>query len=334
MATLFTRITLCLLAIGTIASVGCAQTADRQTRTRKIVIHGDSKQGAWLGVQLQDVTRSRKDSKELGTTKGAYVSDVVEDSPAEKAGITKGDVIVKFGDATIENSDDLMTAVRNTPPKTEVKIELVRKTDHKVLTATLARQRAPQAYTYSFRMPRMPRMPALPHPRIEYNVGDESESLGLQLEPLTKQLAEYLEVPGGRGLLVTEVSPGSKAEKAGFKAGDAIVKMNGASVRDIEDLHTELADARDTVAAVDIIRRGKPVTLSVQIEKEDDDEEDDDSSIDLWSPDHHHFWHGERESSLRSTMSELRTRLLSLEERLRAKFEQLHRQLRTQFSEL
>ena len=63
--------------------------------------------------------------------------------------------------------------------------------------------------------------------------------------------------------LVAEVASGSAAHKAGFKAGDVIVKINGASVRDIGDVHQELDEARDTTAKVDIIRKGKPMTLSI-----------------------------------------------------------------------
>jgi len=339
MATLFSRITFCLLALATIA---WARTEDHQTERRKIVVYGDTKQHAWLGVELQDVTASLKERKELGTSKGAYVIAVIDESPAAKAGIERGDVIVKFDGATIDDSDDLMEAVRKTPPKTEVKIELLRKSERKSLAATLGKQRAPEAYSYNFRMPRMPRMPqmprmpSLPRQRFGSHFDASDATFGLELQSLTRQLAEYLEVPGGRGLLVAEVDQGSAAEKAGFKAGDVILKLNGASVRDIDDLHEELADMRDTTAKVEIVRKGKAVTLSLRVEKEEEDDEEeegDDSSIDLWTPHGGHTWQGEH-PSLRETFIYLRETFRTLEERLREKVQHLHDRFRSELSEL
>jgi membrane-associated protease RseP (regulator of RpoE activity) len=103
---------------------------------------------------------------------------------------------------------------------------------------------------------------------------------GLSLEPLTKQLAEYFEVPGGRGLLVTEVRSGSDAEKAGFKAGDIVTKVNGVTVHETGDIRDELDDRsseKSKEVPFDVLRKGKPMTIKLSVEADDDD--DDYSSL-------------------------------------------------------
>ena len=74
-----------------------------------------------LGVSVEDVTPKLKERKHLSVDEGAYVKDVVEDSPAEKAGVQEGDVIVKLNDRTIEDSDDLIRAVGRSKVKTDIK---------------------------------------------------------------------------------------------------------------------------------------------------------------------------------------------------------------------
>ena len=105
---------------------------------------------------------------------------------------------------------------------------------------------------------------------------------GLTVQELTKQLAVYFQVPDRRGLWVTDVENGSDAEKANFKAGDVITKVNNNSVRDVEELRSELEDFEGKDAAVEIIRSGKTLSLTLHLERDDDD--DDDSSL-LITPD-------------------------------------------------
>lgn len=339
MATFFLRVIVCVIVIGTCITVGCANP-----QRHNVVIVKDGKQLAWLGVQLQDVTSRLKDRKDLSVAQGAYVDEVIDDSPAEKAGIKEGDVIIKFDGATIEDSDDLTNAVKKTPPKTEVKIELLRKSEKKTVTATLGRQRAPEAYSYRFempqmpRMPRMPKMPSLPRQNFSYHFYSDEDMYGLELQGLTKQLGEYFEVPGGKGLLVSGVESGSTAEKAGFKTGDVITKINSRSIRDMEDFHEELSDSKDSAASVEVIRKGKSVMFSIPVVKDDDEENDDESSIYRTMPSdgsgHNRSWWRDHETSLNEKMEMLHMKLLALRDYLRAKFEQFHDGLTTQLSNL
>lgn len=256
--------------------VFCISTGSAQSRssTGNWVIGSSTGQGR-LGVSIQDVTKELKDRRHLSVDEGAYVTSVEEESPADKADIREGDVIVKFGSDKVEDTGDLMRAVRKAKPKTEVTIEVVRKGEHKVLTATITRPRGSTSYSYSFGNRPFTTLPRIPHSLHAFSM---SEFQGLQVEEMTKQLAEYFEVPGNKGVLVTEVESGSPAEKAGFKAGDIVMKAGGNTVRRIDDLREELSDRTDSGVAVDVLRKGKPVTLTLKPEAEDDSERDEDDT--------------------------------------------------------
>jgi len=114
---------------------------------------------------------------------------------------------------------------------------------------------------------------------------------GLEVQELTRQLAEFMEVPGGRGLLVTEVEKGSEGEKAGFKAGDVITKLDGTTIRDVGDFADVVRDAKkESDVPCDIFRKGKSVSLKWHVTRDDWedseewDEDDDDTSMNFIFP--------------------------------------------------
>ncbi len=226
-------------------------------------------QGGRLGVMIQDVTQDVKKEKDLSVSSGALVTDVMDESAAEKAGIEEGDVIVKFGDRQIENGDDLVRAVRKAKTGTDIQIEVVRKTEHKTLTARLKKDRGLDSYSFNFTPPVLPKIPRM---RFHWRSFGENAMSGMEVQELSKQLADYFEAPDHHGLLVTDVESGSEADKAGVKAGDVIVKVGDESVRDIEDLSSGLSDTKDHEANLTIIRKGKQVNLKLHVEEDDDDD--------------------------------------------------------------
>lgn len=238
-----------------------------------------SKEG-WLGVEVEDVTKRLRERMNLpADVSGAYVRTVVEDSPAEKAGIVDGDVIIKFNDKSIDDSDDLIRAVKRVKPKTDVKIDVVRKGEKKTLTATIGKSPDMKEFSFNFndRIPRVAPVPRIKPFHFEFFSSEELN--GLRLEKLTKQLGEYFEAPGGKGLLVTQVKKGSVGEKAGFKAGDVIVKINDKTVRTIEEVHEEISDVDKGDVKIGIVRKGKALTLTMPVKNDDDEEDDDDYSM-------------------------------------------------------
>ncbi|TAK65994.1 MAG: PDZ domain-containing protein, partial [Bacteroidetes bacterium] len=229
----------------------------------------------YLGVNIEDVTRRLAERKDLVTKAGAYVTSVVDNSAAEDAGIKKGDVILKYDGKEVEDSDELTDMVRKTKPGTTVDIVVERKKETKTLKAEIDRLDSPSAFSFDFDDfgVTTPKPHLNVRPRVQvYSSG--SSMYGLAIQSLSKQLAEYFEVPGKKGALVTEVKKNSDADKAGFKAGDVITKIGSVSVWDVNDVREELQDAEEgDELSIEVIRKGKSSTLKMKIEEGDDEDD-------------------------------------------------------------
>jgi serine protease Do len=259
----FLRISLVLLVVGIPTALGCAQ------KKVEVYSYSSDRNRGWLGVEVQDVTPKLEKNKGLTVHEGAYVAEVIEDSPAEKAGIQEGDVIVKFDGKDIDDSDDLIRAVQKTKPKTDVAIEFYRKSDKKSLTVTLGKK--PRSRDFTFITP-----PDVPEPNVhpfQFHFFSQNEMFGLKLQTLNKQLAEYFEVPDKKGILVTEVKKNSSASEAGFKAGDVIINVDNERIEDTEDLMETLQEKdSDKESEFEVIRKGKSTILKMKLENEDDED--------------------------------------------------------------
>ena len=315
-------IVLLVAAFGLMSSISCAKQ-----RTRVMTFNDHNKKG-WLGVEVQDVTNRLKEKKHLAVDAGAYVSDVVDDSPAEEAGIKEGDVIVKLDDKTIDDSNDLTRIVQRIKPKTEVKVEIVRGNDKKTLSAKIGRSSAPLAYSFGFGDRDLP---SLPHTPMHLHFFSQNEMNGLELQTMSKQLAEYFEVPDRNGLLITNVEKGSSAEKAGFKAGDVLTKISGDRLRDMDDLHEAIRDNEGKDANCDVIRKGKSITITWHVEADDDD----DLSYDMVTPrvvPHVHPFQLEHPRLHLPDLDRLREELRDMKRQLKEKMLELKRNLRDELA--
>jgi membrane-associated protease RseP (regulator of RpoE activity) len=215
------RILMILLLPILLAGSSCAEPEDQ------VIVKVKKSDQGWLGVSIQDMTSKLANKKGLKTKEGAYVMDVVKDSPAEKAGIEHNDVIVEFNDNTISDADDLVRAVRKSDPESRAKVVVMRNDQRKTLTLQLGKKSKPEVRAFSLRAPR-------------WHFSSSPGMYGLTLMTLNKQLGEYFGAPRGRGVLVQEVDEQSAAEKAGFKAGDVIVSVGEESVRRIDDIRWAL----------------------------------------------------------------------------------------------
>jgi C-terminal processing protease CtpA/Prc len=213
-----------------------------------------SRRPGYLGVSIEKL--SSDDKKELKADYGALVTGVSEDGPAEKAGLREDDVIQSFDQTKISRPQDLTRRVRETKPGTRVKIGLVRDAKPMEVEAEIARLRTPRmqiggAGNTGFRVS-----------------GRGGARLGLRLQELNEDLAEYFKVREGEGALVTEVEEDGPAEEAGVKAGDVIVKIDGDEVTEPGDVADILSD-RDEGDTVEItlIRKGVRQTVTVEVEE-------------------------------------------------------------------
>jgi len=245
--------------------------------------------GARLGVSLADVSSEDRTRLKLADERGALVREVEDGTPAAKAGLKADDVIVRFDGETVRSSAQLSRLVRETPPGRTVPIEVSRGGATQRLTATLEEARGfgrlADLDDLHVELPAIPPLPAMPpmppmppiEPLMREKLGRGQRDffiarpgrLGIQYQELSGQLADHFGVPAG-ALLVAEVEAGSPAGKAGLKAGDIIVQVDGKPVAHGQDLRERVTRA-DSGAQVTLgVRRdGKPLDVKVTLEGRD-----------------------------------------------------------------
>jgi serine protease Do len=208
---------------------------------------------AMLGV----VTKEAKD--------GAEVTDVTEESAAEKAGIKKGDVISKIGDTKIETPDDLTAAIRKHKPGDKVTITLQRNKKEQKVTAELGKWKGINSFAIAPRMPDMkileetlPRIQAVPRAPFGQNWywSGGSPRLGLSVQ----------DTDDGKGVKVIEVDEDSNAAKAGVKEDDIITHLNDKEVNSADEVAKLVKENKDKVSVqLKIIRDGKTQNIEVKM---------------------------------------------------------------------
>lgn len=218
-----------------------------------------SKRG-WLGVSIQDISKSLAEEYNLKTEDGAYVSDVQDESPADSAGIKKGDVIIEFAGRKIYDADDLAKSVSRTEPGTRSTIVVLRDGERKSVTLAVGKLPRRSSFAWSMGDGKRFRM---------FHGG--SGMLGMSTISLSEQLAKYFGAPNDEGVLVESVKKGSPAEKAGIMAGDVVLKIGTRTIEDMGDIWKALEkyDEGDKVD-VELLRKGSRKTVKVEVEETED----------------------------------------------------------------
>ncbi len=210
--------------------------------------HGSVTRG-WLGVLIQDVTQELAESFAMQKPTGALVSKVLDGSPAEKAGLRTGDIILNFAGATIERSSDLPPMVGNTHVGDKIPVEIIR--DGKRQKSTIE-------------------IGALPEERPELAGGPEAEKSKLDaklkiavVEP-TRQQREQAQINEG-GVLIENIAEGP-AYSAGLRSGDVILQINNRKISGLKQFR-ELVDGLEAGKTVPILiqRQGGPLFLAMKV---------------------------------------------------------------------
>jgi serine protease Do len=174
----------------------------------------------WLGLMIQDITPELAKSFGIKTDKGVLISDVVKGSPAEKAGLMRGDVILRFNGKEIENAHKLSQLAAATPPGTQTKIDLLRNGQEKTISLKLGT------------------MPTEAQKSIS---PEEKSDWGMMVQELTPQLAQQLGLePGTSGVVISNIQEGSPAAEAGLRPGDLITEANRTAVNNLSDYQQAL----------------------------------------------------------------------------------------------
>jgi serine protease Do len=191
----------------------------------------------YLGVVIQDLTQDLANSFGLENQKGVLVSQVAEDSPAEKAGFAQGDVIVEFDGKPVENAGPFRNDVALRAPGTKAEVTVLRNGKRKTLTVTIG---------------------TLPDSEIaEAGVSKRLEAMGLAVESITPELYRQFDLQDRKGVVVTAVKPGSAAAMAGINPGAVILEVNRKSVDDAAAFEKAVAATPENSAVLLLIKDGQ-----------------------------------------------------------------------------
>ncbi len=177
-----------------------------------LVNYGKVRRG-WLGVYVQPLTSEFVEAFDLETDKGAVISDVVQGSPAEKAGLRRGDVVTEVDGKKISDHRDFVYQIRKSMAGDKVELQLIRErnlTKVEVVLDEVDSISGEMASTSSLGITR----------------------IGIEIGKITPELREKYDVQPKEGVVITSVEQGSIAARAGLQEGDVILEINGIRMTD------------------------------------------------------------------------------------------------------
>jgi S1-C subfamily serine protease len=198
----------------------------------------------WLGVSIQPLTADLATSFGAKDTKGVLISDVVPDSPAGKAGLKPGDILLEFEGKKTEAPSDLQRAVGLTTPGHEAKVRVWREGNERSVEIRIGEapdDREAQAQRGSKGAPTV---------------------LGMEVRPITPEVARQLNLRTAEGVIVARVDEGSPAAEAGIQRGDVIREINRQRIRALPDYEKVTREAKEGDRLTVLLQRG-PMSLYV-----------------------------------------------------------------------
>ena len=215
--------------------IGFAVPINMASKIMKDLIDKGSVSRGWLGVGIQDVSQDLAKAFNLKNTKGCLITAVMENTPAQRAGMHKGDVVVRINDKLIKNSNHLRNEIANAGAFTEINLELIR--EGKSINMKLKLDERPQ---------NVGRVKMTPQdtPAVE-----QLEFLGMTVEALTDEKVEKLGVKTDIGVLISKIELGSPAGKAGLRKGMIIQELERKAVRNFE-IFKNIVNEIDTAKGV------------------------------------------------------------------------------------
>jgi serine protease Do len=266
------------IAIGTALLAATVSTPGAFAQPRARVAQVMTTGTPYLGIGVKDVDSEAAKRLNLKDVRGVEITNVDDNSPAAKAGIKDGDVVVEYNGQPIEGGAQLSRMVRETPIGRTARVGVWRNGSMQTLTATIEEKKGGSTIITGGNgpwavMPDMRNLEELRNMKIpeinmpSFSMSYQSPMLGIMGEPLgaEEQFADFLGVK--EGVLVKSVNHNSAAEKAGIKAGDVIVKVEDAKVSASGDITRALREARaKKTVTVTIVRQKKEMPITVNIE--------------------------------------------------------------------
>jgi serine protease Do len=241
--------------------------------------------GSFLGVYTEDINKENMNRYGLRDVRGVGVTEIVKASPAEKAGLHKDDVILRFDGENVTSTRKLNRLVSESAPDHTVRVTVSRGGSEQELSVTLAKRNDSQNVfgDWNGQVGQGPVFRTMPNGSLRigqggawsltpgedgqvFSFGGGGRRIGITTEPLTKQLSDFFGVKDG-GLLVTSVTENSPAAKAGLKAGDVITAVDGEKVESSGDITRAVNKRNDGEVTLTVVRDHSTRTLRVTPEK-------------------------------------------------------------------
>ncbi|MEZ5428682.1 MAG: PDZ domain-containing protein [Pyrinomonadaceae bacterium] len=244
--------------------------------------------GSYLGVQTRDVSKENMAQFGLNEVRGVAIEKVMDDSPAARAGLMNNDVIIRFNGESVTSVRKLTRLIGEVAPDHSARITVLRNGVERDFDVALAKRELPQlnAGNFKFEMPPMPDFKEFPKgeiPDIKVfpapKAGEQGafvwstgtyRQIGVTVTSLSKQLGDYFGVSEGKGVLINNVREDSPAAKAGLRAGDVIVEIDGKAIEGSFDLSRAINEKKEGDITLTIVRDKNRRTVTVTPEKAKD----------------------------------------------------------------
>jgi len=212
---------------------------------KSIELYGEVVRG-WLGVAVQEITPGIAEAMSLKSSKGVLISDVTRDSPADKGGIKKGDVIISIGEKEVNNTSSLRFLVSEFLPGSKVLVTVVRDNGKKTLSVTigdLARSKVPEK---------------------QLLITDNRFLKGATVADITPAARESLKIGNDiDGVLVIDVQNSSPAARTGLNPGDVILQINSKETPGLEEFKAVLEGLWGIKMSISIYRQGMVMNMTI-----------------------------------------------------------------------
>ncbi len=232
--------------------IGFAVPSNMVTRVMEQLIKEGKVVRGWLGVTIQDITPELSQKFGLDTLQGALVSEVAKGSPAHKAGISRGDIILEFDGKRIKDVASLRNIVSQTKIGSQVEIRLLRKGKEIVVKAVIVE---------------LPSEAVEPVPGYFGGSDDVGNVLsGIEVTDLTPAIARQLGVDRDeKGVVILKIEPGSPADEAGLKKGDIIQEIDRQEIRNQNDFAKAFSNIRANDSVLLFVKRaGRGFYITLQ----------------------------------------------------------------------
>jgi serine protease Do len=226
-------------SIGQYAGVGFAIPSSMVKQVMPVLLKGGKVTRGMLGVMIQEIDSDLAKQFGLSDTKGVLIAQVNKDSPAEKAGIKVGDVILRFDGKAVEDTSYLRNLVAATVPGTKADVVVLRDGKEKTIRVTIGTLTAETGGTGA----------------EEGGETESASSIGITVAPLTADKAKELGYEKDEGVLITEVEDNSPAARAELRPGDLITEINRDKVTSVAQCKDAVAKAKDKESILVLIKR-------------------------------------------------------------------------------